>query len=170
MKRLCGDACDSLRSSSLSLSDRDDIFQLAYLKTYKRFVEDRNHPALQEIDSFERYFRMVVRNTAYDHLKNARKLVHFGDGLGDELANGEIGSPGDVESAQPEERPEAFFLDAAIRKLPETEQKIISMKYQDKLTYEEIGRRLGLSGEAARKRLSRAIQELRRSLLQNNDA
>lgn len=53
---------------------------------------------------------------------------------------------------------------AAIRKLPEASQAVVTLKYLEGRSAAEIGATLGMSPEAVRMRLSRALLQLREEL------
>lgn len=56
-------------------------------------------------------------------------------------------------------------LDEAINELSETDRRAVVLKYYGKKTYFEIGRELGVAEEAARKRVTRAVEKLKGMLL-----
>lgn len=56
-------------------------------------------------------------------------------------------------------------LDAALAELGETDRRAILLKYYGKKTYHDIGMELNLTEEAARKRVTRAVEKLRAILL-----
>ncbi len=55
----------------------------------------------------------------------------------------------------------------ALQQLPASDQTIIELRHRDKLSHAEIGRKLGISTELARQRLSRCIKLLQRKLASN---
>jgi RNA polymerase sigma-70 factor (ECF subfamily) len=61
-----------------------------------------------------------------------------------------------------EEQAEA--LRQALDQLPEAKRRVIEWRNHDRLSFAEIGRRLGKSEEAARKAWARAIEQLQRTL------
>ena len=61
-------------------------------------------------------------------------------------------------------REEAAAVDAAVDRLPVDERAVILYRNRDHLGWDEVGLRLGRSGEAARKLWSRAIIRLRHEL------
>ena len=63
---------------------------------------------------------------------------------------------------------QALVLRSAIEKLPADYQQIIELRNWQQLTFDEIGRRLGRSTDAARKLWSRAIESLQKVM--QNDA
>jgi RNA polymerase sigma-70 factor (ECF subfamily) len=58
---------------------------------------------------------------------------------------------------------------AALERLPERQAQVIILRVRDGLPYEEVGRRLGCSPDAARMLYERAREKLRR-LLEDDDA
>jgi RNA polymerase sigma-70 factor (ECF subfamily) len=56
------------------------------------------------------------------------------------------------------------LLEQALARLPEHYRDAVTWRHQEQLPWDEIGRRLGCSAEAARKIWSRAIEQLRREL------
>jgi RNA polymerase sigma-70 factor (ECF subfamily) len=59
------------------------------------------------------------------------------------------------------EHEQAYALARALERLPEDYRQVVILRYQDGLTFEEIGRRIERSAEAARKVWSRAMERLR---------
>lgn len=70
------------------------------------------------------------------------------------------GTPSALAIAQEEEE----RLKAAMASLDSESQQLVRMRNWEQLTFTEIGRRLGLSESAVRKRWGKAIRELRRYL------
>jgi RNA polymerase sigma-70 factor, ECF subfamily len=58
----------------------------------------------------------------------------------------------------------AQALEQALLHMPEHYRQAVSWRHQEQLSWDEIGRRLGCTADAARKVWSRAIQQLRREL------
>jgi RNA polymerase sigma-70 factor, ECF subfamily len=55
-------------------------------------------------------------------------------------------------------------LEQAVLQLPERHRQAVDWRHQEQLSWDEIGRRMGCTADAARKVWSRAIQQLRREL------
>jgi RNA polymerase sigma-70 factor (ECF subfamily) len=55
-------------------------------------------------------------------------------------------------------------LEQALTRLPERYRQAVAWQHIEQLSWDEIGRRMGCTGDAARKIWSRAIQQLRREL------
>jgi RNA polymerase sigma-70 factor, ECF subfamily len=78
-----------------------------------------------------------------------------GGGLADILAAGTL-SP----SGQAMENEQDQALQAALGRLPEDYRRVITLRYEEQLPFEEIGRLLERSPEAARKLWARAVERL----------
>ncbi len=79
--------------------------------------------------------------------------------------DGEIAAPttaSPLSRVVQDERAEA--LRVALGGLTERDRQVIHWRQQDRLTFEAIGDRLGISAEAARKRWARAILRLREAM------
>jgi RNA polymerase sigma factor (sigma-70 family) len=82
------------------------------------------------------------------------------DSLSGQLREGlEASSPGPSERAIAQEEWAQFA--PALRALPEDKLMALQLRFVDKLSFKEIGLRLGCSAEAARKILSRTMQQVR---------
>ncbi len=55
-------------------------------------------------------------------------------------------------------------LERALAELPHTDRQVVRWRSFERLTFEEVGRRLGCSADAARKRWARAVEQLGQSL------
>ena len=67
-------------------------------------------------------------------------------------------------SGQAMEREQDQALQAALGRLPEDYRQVITLRYQEQLPFEEIGRLLQRSPEAARKLWARAVERLHEEL------
>jgi RNA polymerase sigma-70 factor (ECF subfamily) len=73
-------------------------------------------------------------------------------------------SEADSPSAEAVAREEEAALRHALIALPESDQQVVQWRSFERLPFEEIGRRLDCSAEAARKRWARAVEQLVQSL------
>ena len=93
----------------------------------------------------------------------AREVTLGGDdsseGLGGGLA-AKMPSP----SGQAMEQEQDQALQAALGRLPEDYRRVITLRYQEQLPFEEIGRLLQRSPDAARKLWARAVERLHEEL------
>lgn len=67
-------------------------------------------------------------------------------------------------SAEAMAREQNTALHDGLNRLPEEYRRVILMRYRDGLPFEEIGRMLGRSSEAARKLWGRAVEKLREEI------
>ena len=58
-------------------------------------------------------------------------------------------------------------LEQALKRLPEHHRQAVAWRHQEQLSWDEIGRRMDCTADAARKVWSRAIQQLRRELAEH---
>ncbi len=58
------------------------------------------------------------------------------------------------------EREQAALIEAALARLPEDYRRVLTMRYQEERSFEDIGRELGLTPDAARKLWLRAVKRL----------
>ena len=58
-------------------------------------------------------------------------------------------------------------LEQALTRLPEHHRQAVAWRHIEQLSWDEIGRRMGCTADAARKVWSRAIQQLRRELAEH---
>ena len=79
-------------------------------------------------------------------------------------------APDTSPSAQAQAHEQDEALARALAQLPEAQQQIIRLRSYEELSFEEAGRRLGRSAEAARKLWGRAIEQLRQLLEPPNDS
>ena len=93
----------------------------------------------------------------------AREVALGGDDSSDGPAGGlaaNMPSP----SGQAMEQEQDQALQAALGRLPEDYRRVITLRYQEQLPFEEIGRLLQRSPDAARKLWARAVERLQEEL------
>jgi RNA polymerase sigma-70 factor (ECF subfamily) len=73
-------------------------------------------------------------------------------------------APTQTPSAQAVAREEDAEMQRALEQLPEQYRQVIVLHHRERLPFEEVGRRLGRSAEAARKLWARAVEKLQRNL------
>jgi RNA polymerase sigma-70 factor (ECF subfamily) len=77
---------------------------------------------------------------------------------------GELAGEGATPSGAALAREQVEAVQEALGRLPEDYRRVIVLRYQEGLPFEEIGGRLGLTANAARKLLLRAVQRVRQEL------
>lgn len=125
----------------LSGSDGEDVLQDALLKAL------RSYGSLSHGDGLRAWLYRVVTTTAYDHSAKKR--------------------PVPVETL-PESGVHAAFYDDAFEVLldglPGSARDALELRFVEDLDYEQIARRLDISSDAARQRVSTAVRNLRRRM------
>jgi RNA polymerase sigma-70 factor (ECF subfamily) len=104
--------------------------------------------------AFTRRYRATGKRAIALERKLGTDASSFDPGLG--LA-GSVLSP----SGHAIEQEQAQALQRALLRLPDDYREVVTLRFQEGLSFEEIGRRMGRSAEAARKLWSRAMEQLR---------
>ena len=117
-------------------------------------------------DAFQETFLRALR--AYGRLDHARNLRAWAFTIADRVSLDELRrrrvyeAPRDWSEADEDERPAYAELGELTRGLPPTERAAVVLRYGYDLPYEEIGRALGSSADAARQAASSGVRRLRR--------
>lgn len=127
-----------------------DVVQEAFLRLCRE-PRERVEPRLPA------WLFTVARNRALDVMKKEKRMKTIGD-------------PGAVTSREPaparrsEERESARMVLAALGSLPEAQREVIRLKFQNGLSYREIGEVTGHSVSNVGYLIHTAIQSLRRKV------
>jgi RNA polymerase sigma-70 factor (ECF subfamily) len=76
--------------------------------------------------------------------------------------------PGQTPGALAEDRERRAGVERALESLSEADRQLLSWRYRDHLSFEEIGRRQGVSRESARRAWFRSLEILKRALEGNH--
>ena len=142
-----------------------DIVQETILEGYRDFGRFRGHDG----DELRAWLYCILRHNlanAADRYRGAAKRridreVSLDADSTVGLAAGHLPATTPTPSQHAIRREQAQALADALRRLPETDRRVLAWRHQEQLPFEEIGRRLGGSAEAARKRWARAVDRLR---------
>lgn len=130
-------------------ADAEDTVQEAVIELWER----RND--LQHVLNIEGYAMQTVKNRCISFLRKHRDIatdnISLLDGVDDEAIKAEV--------ALTEER--ASRLDDMMNHLSERQREAVKMKYIDRLSHEEMQRRLGMSSTNVYATLSRAVSTLK---------
>jgi RNA polymerase sigma-70 factor (ECF subfamily) len=144
-----------------------DLVQETLLEAYRDF--DRFHGGTE--DELLAWLRRLLLNNLADFTRRYR-------GTGRRQLDREVAPPGDS-SAEPggglvaaDRSPsslaaageQASVVLRVLERLPEEYRRVIVLRYQDARTFDEIGKELGLTANAARKLLLRAIERVQTEL------
>jgi RNA polymerase sigma-70 factor (ECF subfamily) len=116
---------------------------------------------LYNVAGFTRRYRIGKRN--------AGRETPYGGSSSSADWGGQLPAASGTPSAPIRGAEEAEALDKAMAKLPEEYQQALRWRYQESLSFEEIGQRMGRTANAARKLWMRAIHELQRELKPSHD-
>jgi RNA polymerase sigma-70 factor (ECF subfamily) len=128
-------------------AEAEDVAQDCFVKIYynrKRFDASRE---------FDPWFYQILANCCRDRI---RKKSRFADFLERFKQEKEL-------EAIPDEnpgRPDTSLLARALQKLPPAKREIIALRFDEDLSYEEIGVALGISQGTVMSRLHRAKKDL----------
>lgn len=139
-----------------------DVVQESFVKVYQR-LEGLEDPA-----RFKGWLRNVVKTTALDSLRRSKVVGRSGEQLPGEDEEGHsttLPTP----DLGPAELSEQAELRAQVREvvttLPESQRELITLKYLEGASYEEIAKALDLSVSGVESRLFRARAALRKRLV-----
>ena len=142
-----------LRYTTRILGDLErgrDVVQEAFLKLWKsdRFGID---------DNAAQWLFAVCRNGAVDVLRKEKKMT----GLSDEIKRTHAAA-GSGPHAIAEKQEAAGQVAHAVAQLPENQQEVLRLKFQNGFTYKQIARITGLSVSGVGFHIHTAMQTLRR--------
>ncbi len=123
-------------------------------------------------DAFRVWLCGILRHNLLDLIRRYRDSAKRSVGRERPVAAGSDSGDRAVEEVDPYPTPctqsiareDVAALKQALSQLPANERSVIGLRYFDLLPFEEIGRRLGCSSEAARKLCSRAMTRLQGTL------
>lgn len=139
-----------------------DLVQDAFLVGLQRLTSFRGNTE----EEFAGWLRALVRHLALNDVRTKsradRNAVGFSLAGVSEL---DWPDPGQVPPDQAlAENEQAATVRSVVQGLPADHQVALDLRFQDRLSFSEIGRRLGRSADAARKLVSRARESVRRRL------
>jgi RNA polymerase sigma-70 factor (ECF subfamily) len=120
-------------------------------------------PNFRGQSQFRTWLYRIVTNLCYNRLPNLRRsLNEFGDDVISELPETDLAFDNPAHGL--ESRELRTFLHRAIDELDENHRLLISLRYQNELSYEEIASLLNLPLGTVKTGLFRAKEQLRRAL------
>jgi RNA polymerase sigma-70 factor, ECF subfamily len=139
--------------------DAADVVQDTFIKVYRKIA------TLKDRSSFRSWLRNIVRSTALDRLRRRRKHLSL---------DGDDEEKNSIEPIADEVSPDLLLQNTELRKevrqrilaLPEAQREVVSLKYIEGLSYEEIAEATNSSVSSVESRLHRARERLR-DLLRN---
>lgn len=128
-------------------NEANDLLQIVFLKVHKsREKYDPSFPLLPWIFT-------IARHTLLDHLRKSVPIP-----IESAKLNRKLDSSQEAESSN-DEKPN---WDEVLKVLPENQRNLIKLRFEEEMSFEQIAERSGINEVSARKRLSRALQSVRK--------
>jgi RNA polymerase sigma-70 factor (ECF subfamily) len=151
-----------------------DLVQQTLLHAHRDFAAFRGRSEGELLAWLQAILLNEIARARRDYLGTAKRdisrEVPFGqdDGSRSGLAGlvADTRTPGRQVSA----REDHARLRAALARLSESHRTVLELRNRDLLTFAEIGQRMALGEEAARRLWARAVESLRHELVRGNDA
>ena len=136
-----------------------DLTQETFVRAWKAL------PNFKGQSQFRTWLYRIVTNLCYNRLPNLRRSLNdLGDDVMDEIPNQD--SPvSEIESNEAKE-----YLHRAIGDLDENYRLLITLRYQNELSYDEIASTLNLPLGTVKTGIFRAKEQLRKSLARMEEA
>ena len=144
-----------------------DLVQETFLEAQRDFAGFHSRSEEELLAWLRQILCNNLANLTRQYCQTAKRHVHrevlLADAPLEELVEpltDHVASP----SAQARERERDEALERALLQLPEAQQQVIRLRNYERLSFEEAGRRMGRSAEAARKLWGRAVERLQQIL------
>ena len=130
----------------------EELLQVVFLKLHQS--RRQYDPALP----FTPWLFTIVRNSMIDA---ARTGEIFNESLFEEFDHKHAATA----EMKIESEPEQKLSPELMKELPAEGRKVLQLRYLDEMSFKEIGRRLKISEQNARQRVSRAVRSLKKTIL-----
>lgn len=139
-----------LKAKVPNSGEAEELYQQVFLKLHQhRMGFNPTLPFLPWVFS-------ITRNSVVDHFRKHKPTV---------MEQEKVIAIADRKESLVQEGTEALLqLEAVMTLLPEDQRKLINLRFQEGMSFEEIASLSGTNESAARKRVSRIIQNLRKAL------
>lgn len=140
--------------------DAQDISQNVFLKAYEHFSELETNPKAGA------WLRTVARNLSLNHLSRYRNRWRFFSELRTEEDESDFvdSLPAETEESTTEKSEKHLHVEAALRKLPESQRVPLALYHFEELSYEEIAATMKISLSKVKTDIHRARAALKRKL------
>lgn len=144
-----------------------DLVQETFLEAQRDFAQFQGQHEEELLAWLSRVLLNNVANVYRRFLATEKRalnrevsLAGNGNGLLVNELRQDTPTPSERLSAQEE----ASALASALKRLPDHCQQVLRLRYQERLTFAQIGERLGCSAEAARKQWARTVNRLQNEM------
>lgn len=174
-----GRAMEACRQDLMRMAERDlgddlrskvgasDLVQETFLEAHRDFEGFQGHTE----EELRAWLRRILRNNLANHAEQFRQTAKRRLDREVSLDNSAIGPLKEGLKAEITSPSELVFqseraaaLRRALERLPERYRQVIEWRHRQRCSFQEIGRRLDGSADAARKLWARALQRLRAEL------
>lgn len=140
--------------------DAEDITQEIFIKIWK------NIGRYNQNFSVKTWLFAIARNTTIDWLRKKRELVFsdFETAEGENVLLDTLADPAPLSDEMIARAEDKKFLDRAIKNLPIVSREVIVLRYQESLTFNEIGKIVGKPLDTVKSQHRRALITLRKFL------
>jgi RNA polymerase sigma-70 factor (ECF subfamily) len=138
-----------------SKSDAEEVAQEAFTRAW------RSIDGLEQPGSFLGWLLRIVRNAIIDQIRRRRNDRAVQSNSSSSSIDAELASPGEGPEAETDRRDEIEAVSAAMERLPEKYQTVLTLRYLQDLPHEAIARALGEPIGTIRNRVFRALNLLR---------
>lgn len=147
-------------SNEAGLPATSDLVQGTFVEAWRQFTRFRGRTPGQ----LRAWLRAILIHSSLNARRRIR-MAQMGSGRGMMAAHAADESP----SAMAQGRAAREALEMALSGLPERDRAVIHLRLWDRLTFAEIGGRIGVSEDAARMAYGRALVKLRGSMRAGHD-
>ena len=140
-----------LPASARDLNDTDDLIQVTLLRALNNIGQMR----LQHPGSFFFYLKQTILNAIRDDVRRQRRRYASATLIPEDTQNSDITSQ-DLGTKYAD----MAAYDYALKKLPRRQQRLLIMRLEFGLSYDEIATECGCSPDAARMMVTRAVTHL----------
>jgi RNA polymerase sigma-70 factor (ECF subfamily) len=170
-----GQALEAYRDYLLAIADRElhadlrakggasDLVQDTFLEAQRDFARFRGSTE----EELRGWLRALLQHRLANFARQYRQTQKRGlerevalDACDPSAAGGGVAAPTPTPSQEVMANEQAEAVRRCLERLPEDYRTVISLRYQEDLSFEEIGRRMQRSAEAARKLWWRAVERL----------
>jgi RNA polymerase sigma-70 factor (ECF subfamily) len=140
-----------------------DLVQETFLEAHRDFGQFQGNSEEELLGILLHNVANLSRRYCDTEMRQIAREVALADFAPGALQEGLV-APTETPSAQAIAREQDAEMQRALEQLPEQYRQVILLHHRERLTFEEVGRRLGRSAEAARKLWARAVDKLQGSL------